>query len=60
MNHVRRSGLQLFLEPGRSISASAGALISEVQLIKQIEGRVRRSRCRNEGPRAPAIYGCVS
>jgi diaminopimelate decarboxylase len=34
LKHVRPLGLQLFLEPGRSISASAGVLISEVQFIK--------------------------
>jgi diaminopimelate decarboxylase len=39
MNHVRPLGLRLFLEPGRSISASAGALVSQVLLIKQTEGR---------------------
>lgn len=32
---VQPLGLRLFLEPGRSISASAGVLISEVQFIKQ-------------------------
>lgn len=37
MQHVRPLGLALFLEPGRSISASAGALISTVQLIKHTE-----------------------
>jgi diaminopimelate decarboxylase len=39
MKHVQSLDLKLFLEPGRSISASAGALISGVQFIKQIEGR---------------------
>ncbi len=34
LRHVRPLGLHLFLEPGRSISASAGVLISEVQFIK--------------------------
>jgi diaminopimelate decarboxylase len=37
MQHVRPLGLALFLEPGRSVSASAGALISKVQLIKQTD-----------------------
>jgi diaminopimelate decarboxylase len=32
-------GLHLFLEPGRSISASAGALVSKVQFIKRAEGK---------------------
>jgi diaminopimelate decarboxylase len=35
MKHVRSLGLKLFLEPGRSIAASAGALIARVQLIKR-------------------------
>jgi diaminopimelate decarboxylase len=39
MNRVRPLGVQLFLEPGRSISASAGVLVSEIQLIKQTEGK---------------------
>ncbi len=58
MNHVRPLGLQLFLEPGRSISASAGALISEVQFIKQIEGKrfVVLDAGMNDLAR-PAIYG---
>ena len=58
MNHVRPLGLQLFLEPGRSVSASAGALISEVQFIKQIEGRsfVVLDAGMNDLAR-PAIYG---
>ncbi|HEX4665725.1 MAG TPA: diaminopimelate decarboxylase [Chthoniobacterales bacterium] len=34
LEYVRPLGLRLFLEPGRSISASAGTLISEVQFIK--------------------------
>jgi diaminopimelate decarboxylase len=37
MQHVRPLGLKLFLEPGRSISASSGALISKVQFIKDTE-----------------------
>jgi diaminopimelate decarboxylase len=37
MQHVRPLGLALFLEPGRSVSASAGALISKVQLIKHTD-----------------------
>jgi diaminopimelate decarboxylase len=58
MNHVRPLGLQLFLEPGRSISASAGALISEVQFIKQTEGKrfVVLDAGMNDLAR-PAIYG---
>jgi diaminopimelate decarboxylase len=34
LEQVRPLGLRLFLEPGRSISASAGALISKVQFVK--------------------------
>ena len=58
INHVRPLGLQLFLEPGRSISASAGALISEVQFIKQTEGKsfVVLDAGMNDLAR-PAIYG---
>ncbi len=58
INHVRALGLQLFLEPGRSVSASAGALISEVQFIKQIEGRsfAVLDAGMNDLAR-PAIYG---
>jgi diaminopimelate decarboxylase len=37
IQYVRPLGLKLFLEPGRSISASSGALISKVQLIKHTE-----------------------
>ena len=39
LRHVKPLGLQLFLEPGRAISASAGALISQVQFIKHAEGK---------------------
>jgi diaminopimelate decarboxylase len=39
MKQVRGLGLQLFLEPGRSISASAGALISRVQFVKDAEAQ---------------------
>jgi diaminopimelate decarboxylase len=58
MKHVRPLGLQLFLEPGRSISASAGALISEVQFIKQTEGKnfAVLDAGMNDLAR-PAIYG---
>ena len=58
MNHVRPLDLQLFLEPGRSISAPAGALISEVQFIKQTEGNsfVVLDAGMNDLAR-PAIYG---
>src|SRR5262249_43509572 len=58
MNHVRPLGLRLFLEPGRSISASAGALISEVQFIKRTEGKsfVVLDAGMNDLAR-PAIYG---
>jgi diaminopimelate decarboxylase len=58
INHVRALGLQLFLEPGRSVSASAGALISEVQFIKQIQGRsfAVLDAGMNDLAR-PAIYG---
>ena len=58
MDHVRPLNLQLFLEPGRSISASAGVLISEVQFIKQTEGR--RFAVIDAGMNdfaRPAIYG---
>jgi diaminopimelate decarboxylase len=37
IQYVRPLGLKLFLEPGRSISASSGALISKVQFIKDTE-----------------------
>ncbi len=58
MNHVRPLGLQLFLEPGRSISASAGALVSEVQFIKHTEGKsfAILDAGMNDLAR-PAIYG---
>jgi diaminopimelate decarboxylase len=58
MKHVRSLGLKLFLEPGRSISASAGALISGVQFIKQTEGKsfVVLDAGMNDLAR-PAIYG---
>jgi diaminopimelate decarboxylase len=58
MKHVRSLGLQLFLEPGRSISASAGALISEVQFIKQTEAKsfVVLDAGMNDLAR-PALYG---
>src|SRR4029077_2122023 len=39
MKYIRRLDLQLFLEPGRSLAASAGALVSEVQFIKHTEGK---------------------
>jgi diaminopimelate decarboxylase len=58
MQSVRPLGLQLFLEPGRSIGASAGALISEVQFIKHAEGRsfAVLDAGMNDLAR-PAIYG---
>ena len=58
MSHARPLGLRLFLEPGRSISASAGALISEAQFIKQTEGKsfVVLDAGMNDLAR-PAIYG---
>ena len=58
LKHVRPLGLRLFLEPGRSISASAGALISEVQFIKHTEGKsfVVLDAGMNDLAR-PAIYG---
>jgi diaminopimelate decarboxylase len=58
MKHVRSLGLKLFLEPGRSISASAGALISGVQFIKHTEGKsfVVLDAGMNDLAR-PAIYG---
>jgi len=58
MSHVRPLGLRLFLEPGRSIAASAGALISEAQFIKQTEGKsfVVLDAGMNDLAR-PAIYG---
>jgi diaminopimelate decarboxylase len=39
LRHVQPLGLELLLEPGRAISASAGALIAEVQFIKRAEGK---------------------
>ncbi len=58
LQHVRSLGLHLFLEPGRSISASAGVLISEVQFIKHTEGKsfVVLDAGMNDLAR-PAIYG---
>ncbi len=58
LQHIRPLGLHLFLEPGRSISASAGALISEVQFIKHTEGKsfVVLDAGMNDLAR-PAIYG---
>jgi diaminopimelate decarboxylase len=58
MKHVRSLGLKLFLEPGRSISASAGALISGVKFIKHTEGKsfVVLDAGMNDLAR-PAIYG---
>lgn len=58
MNLVRPLGLRLFLEPGRSIAASAGALIAQVQFRKQSEGKnfVILDAGMNDLAR-PAIYG---
>jgi len=58
MQHVRPLGLALFLEPGRSVSASAGALISKVQLIKHTDEKsfVVLDAGMNDLAR-PAIYG---
>ncbi len=58
LQHVRPLGLHLFLEPGRSISASAGVLISEVQFIKHTEGKsfLVLNAGMNDLAR-PAIYG---
>ena len=58
MQHVRPLGLALFLEPGRSISASAGALISKVQLIKHSDEKsfAVLDAGMNDLAR-PAIYG---
>src|SRR4030095_14757719 len=58
MKHVRSLGIKLFLEPGRSISASAGALISGVQFIKHTEGKsfVVLDAGMNDLAR-PAIFG---
>ena len=39
MSHVLPLGLDLYLEPGRSIAASAGALIASVQFSKRADGR---------------------
>ncbi len=56
--HVRPLGLRLFLEPGRSIAASAGVLVSEVQFIKHSEGKsfAVLDAGMNDLAR-PAIYG---
>ena len=56
--HVRPLGLRLFLEPGRSIAASAGVLISEVQFVKHTEGKsfAVLDAGMNDLAR-PAIYG---
>ncbi len=58
MQHVRPLGLELFLEPGRSISASAGALISAVQFIKHTDEKsfAVLDAGMNDLAR-PAIYG---
>lgn len=58
MKQVRPFGLQLFLEPGRWISASAGALIAEVQFIKDTADKrfVVLNAGMNDLAR-PAIYG---
>jgi len=58
MKQVRPLGLQLFLEPGRWISASAGALIAEVQFIKDTGDKsfVVLNAGMNDLAR-PAIYG---
>ncbi len=58
LQHVRPLGLHLFLEPGRSISASAGVLISEVQFIKHTEEKsfAVLDAGMNDLAR-PAIYG---
>jgi diaminopimelate decarboxylase len=58
LKYVRPLGLQLFLEPGRSISASAGALISEVQFVKHTDEKsfVILDAGMNDLAR-PAIYG---
>jgi diaminopimelate decarboxylase len=55
---VKPLGLQVFLEPGRSIAASAGALIAQVQFRKQGEGKdfVILDAGMNDFVR-PAIYG---
>ncbi len=58
LQHVRPLGLHLFLEPGRSIAASAGVLISEVQFIKHTGEKsfVVLDAGMNDLAR-PAIYG---
>lgn len=58
MKQVRPLGLQLFLEPGRSISASAGALISKVQFVKDAGAQrfVVLDAGMNDLAR-PALYG---
>ncbi len=58
INLVKPLGLKIFLEPGRSISANAGALITEVQYIKHAGGRsfVIVDAGMNDLAR-PAIYG---
>ncbi|MGH8093057.1 MAG: diaminopimelate decarboxylase [Chthoniobacterales bacterium] len=58
MEYVRPLGLRLFLEPGRSIAASAGALIAQVQFVKHAEGKsfVVLDAGMNDLAR-PAIYG---
>ncbi|MEO5718802.1 MAG: diaminopimelate decarboxylase [Chthoniobacterales bacterium] len=58
LQHVQPLGLHLFLEPGRSISASAGVLISEVQFVKHTEGKsfLVLDAGMNDLAR-PAIYG---
>jgi diaminopimelate decarboxylase len=58
MSSVAPLGLNLFLEPGRSIAAPAGALIAQVQFHKQSEGKnfVILDAGMNDLAR-PAIYG---
>jgi diaminopimelate decarboxylase len=58
MKYIRPLDLQLFLEPGRSLAASAGALVSEVQFIKHKEGKnfAILDAGMNDLAR-PAIYG---
>ncbi len=58
MKHIGSLGLKLFLEPGRSIAASAGTLIAKIQLIKRAPGRnfVVLDAGMNDLAR-PAIYG---
>ena len=57
-NAVQPLGLRLFLEPGRSIAASAGALIAQVQFRKSSGGKnfIVLDAGMNDLAR-PAIYG---